>query len=120
MMLDTFAEPDDVRTMARILNVPDSTLLEATRYTEDYLLSVIEDQWPKYEARLDINKQEAITRVLQVEFRWTPARSTIPKQVEEILEALASTSTKVFGCQYPDCHCSTRCMANGRLIGPEG
>ena len=121
MYIDSFAYPDDIRTLAEILQVPSSELFEATSYLDDLVDAVFEEEWPKYKDKLSISKQEAYKRVIESEYRWNPARSTIRAQVKLVLEALEPPSQKIYECgEYLDCDCTTRCATTGRMRGPEG
>ena len=119
--MDSFASPDDIRVIAKILGVPSSRLFEVTTHIGDLLTALVEEKWPQHESRVSISKQEAFKRVMESEYRWNSRQSSIRNQVDLVLKALESPSGKVYGCQYPDCDdCITRCAVTGRMIGPEG
>ena len=87
--MDSFASPDDIRVIAKILGVPASRLFEATNLVGELVEAVFEEEWSKYEISVGIPRQEARKRVDDSEFRWTPSRSTIRGQV--ILDSLVKT-----------------------------
>ena len=118
--MDSFATPDDIRVISGMLQVAPSILFEATPLVDELIGALFEEKWPQHESRTDLSKQEASRRVRQSEFRLNSSQSTIRNQVELALKALESPSGKVFGCEYPDCSCITRCAATGCLIGLEG
>ena len=118
--MDSFAYPDDIHVLAEILHVPSSRLFEATSYLNELLDSLVEEKWTQHESRMSISKEEALARVMESEYRWNSPELTIRDQVELVLKALGAPSSKRYGCQYPDCDCTTRCAITGRMIGPEG
>ena len=118
--IESFASPDDIRVISGLLQVPQSILFEVTTFVDDLIGALIEEMWYQHESRIDLPKDEASRRIRQSEYRLNSSRTTIRSQVELAFKALHSSSGKVFGCEYPDCDCITRCAATGRLIGLEG
>ena len=121
MYVDSLASPDDIHTIAEILQVPSSRLFEATTYIGDLIKALFEEKWPQYENRVSISKEDAFNRVMESEYRWNSSDSPIRNQVELVLKALESPSERRDSCQYPDCeYCTGRCRVTGYMIGPEG
>ena len=118
--MDLYADADDIRVIADILQVPSSNLFEVTAMKDELVRALFEENWPRYESRADISRREAYERVVDSEFRGDLGNSAVRGRVELVLKALVPPSEKVYEC-YPDCaDCITRCKMTGRMIGPEG
>ena len=119
--MDSFATPDDVRVIARLLQVPPSRLLEVTTYIDPLLEALVEEKWSQHANKTSLSMQEAVNKVKGSEFRWNSPQSPIRNQVDTVLKALESPAAKQSACLYPDCEdCVTRCKITGYMIGVEG
>ena len=118
--MDTFANPDDIRTIADIIQVPASELLEATSYIGDLIAAVFQEEWANHASKVNISEEEAFRRVHSSEYRWNSPKSPIRDQIKLVLAALEPPAKQQLGCQYPDCDCGLRCVVTGRFMGPEG
>ena len=120
VFLDTFASPDDIRVIAGLLRAPPSVLFEVSTFVNELIEALMEEMWSQHEGRIELSKQESLRRVRQSEFRLNSPGSTVRSQVELAFKALHSSSRKVFGCEYPDCSCITRCAVTGALDRARG
>ena len=119
--MDTFANPDDIRVIAEILEVPSSRLFEVTNFIGDLVDALFEEMWPQHADKIERPREVARDLVLRNEFKWNSLRSSIRHQVKSVLRAMETTFGSSYGCQYPDCvDCTNRCLIDGHLLGPEG
>ncbi len=120
MMVDTWADNDDLRLIAWFLDIRPSELIGFKGDNRATAMAVLDEVWDFYEPIVSINKPEAWEAIASSsEFRGTHPAS-VRAEVELILDGLLPRQNDIRVCEnFLDCPegCVTRCILTGRKPG---
>ena len=120
MMVDTWADNDDLRMIAWFLSIRPSELIGFKGDHRATAMAVLDEVWDYYEPLVGISKPETWEAIASSsEFRGSHPAS-IRAEVELILDGLLPRQNNIRVCEnFLDCPegCVTRCILTGRKPG---
>ena len=120
MMVDTWADNDDLRMIAWFLGISPSELIGLKGDHRATAMAILDEIWDGYESILSITKHQAWEAISSSsEFRGSHP-SSIRAEVELILDGLLPSQNYSRVCvNFLDCpeRCVTRCKLTGRKPG---